>query len=478
MQLNVGKVVLDTQGKINMHRVSSIDPTIFRTYDIRGIVDETLTEEDVYRLGQALGSSVLENNESKMVVGCDGRLSSPRLSQVLCAGILASGCDAVDIGRVPTPLLYFATHALRMPSGVMLTGSHNPAEYNGLKMVIAGKTLSESEIQDLYRRVIQQQFKQGNGERDEVDIVERYLSYVNQNVNIHRSLSIVIDAGNGVAGAVAPLLYRQLGCEVKELYCEVDGRFPHHHPDPSEPANLVDLVKKVQEVGADIGLAFDGDGDRLGVVTATGDIIYADRLMMLLSKAVITDHPKAKIIYDIKCSAHLGHWIKQCGGEPIMWKTGHSLIKAKLLETQALLAGEMSGHIFFKDRWFGFDDAIYAGARLLEILSLHSGNINELFLALPNSVNTSELKIKVAENEKNALMQAIIKQANFSNAEVVTLDGLRINFENGWGLVRPSNTTPCLVLRFEADNESVMAKIQQLFRTLLLSVNPQWVLPF
>jgi len=455
-----------------------MEPSIFRTYDIRGIVDETLTEANVYTLGQALGSLVIDQGEKRMTLGQDGRLSSPRLSQQLSAGICAAGCDVVDLGIVPTPVLYYSTHALRIPSGVMLTGSHNPSEYNGLKMMVGGKTLSEQGIQDLYQRVIKKTFHQGVGEQDMLDISERYLTYICQNIKLARPLNIVVDAGNGVAGELAPALYRQLGCNVYELYCDIDGRFPHHHPDPSDPKNLQDLVEEVRRVGADVGLAFDGDGDRLGVVTSAGEIIYSDRLLMLFSKALLATKPHSKIIYDIKCSNHLGRMIKEWGGEPIMWKTGHSLIKSKMIETQAALAGEMSGHIFFKDRWYGFDDALYAGARLLEILSGHDGDLLQLFNELPNSVNTPELKITVAENEKKSLMQELIRCANFADAEVVTLDGLRINFENGWGLVRPSNTTPCLVLRFEADNESILEKIQHLFRDLLLSVNPGLVLPF
>jgi phosphomannomutase/phosphoglucomutase len=349
-----------------------VDASIFRAYDIRGIVGKTLTPESVYAIGQVLGSLALEQGEKRMALGRDGRFSGVALGKALCQGILSTGCDVIDVGMVPTPLLYYATFVLETRSGVMLTGSHNPPEYNGLKMVINGKTLAESAIQSLYQRIVDKQFAVGRGERSEVDISARYLSHVQETIRLARPLRIVVDSGNGIAGAIAPMLYRQLGCEVHELFCDVDGNFPNHHPDPSQPENLQHLIEKVQAVKADIGLAFDGDGDRLGVVTGAGDIIWPDRQLMLFAKSILAVHPGAKIIYDVKCTNHLETLIKSCGGEPIMWKTGHSLIKSKLAETQALLAGEMSGHIFIKDRWYGFDDAIYAGARLLEILAQQS----------------------------------------------------------------------------------------------------------
>ena len=455
-----------------------IDPSIFRAYDIRGIVDDTLTESGVYALGRVIGSLAREKGERRIVFARDGRLSSPRLAAALSAGLITTGCDVIDIGMVPTPVLYYSTFVLETKTGVMITGSHNPPEYNGLKVMIAGKTLAEEGIQDLYRRVIENKFIEQEGHSYQLDFVERYILHVAQIVKLYRPLKIVIDAGNGVAGAIAPTLYRHMGCEVHELHCEVDGTFPNHHPDPGDPKNLQDLIQEMKRVNADVGLAFDGDGDRLGVVTSEGEIIYPDRLMMLFASAILQDQPNAKIIYDVKCTNELGKLIKAFGGEPIMWKTGHSLIKAKLAETQAALAGEMSGHIFFKHRWYGFDDALYAGARLLEILSEHPGECTELFNALPNSVNTPELKIMVADSEKNALMAELIKQANFSDAEIVKIDGLRVNFANGWGLVRSSNTTPCLVLRFEAESEKVLLAIQELFRELLLKVKPGLALPF
>lgn len=455
-----------------------LSPSIFRAYDIRGIVNETLTEPGVHLLGQALGSLALEQGEKTIAVGRDGRWSSPALATALCKGILATGCHVIDLGMVPTPLLYYATHVFNTQSGVMVTGSHNPPDYNGFKMVVGGKTLTEEQIQSLYQRIVDNRFSQGEGELHEFDIVDRYIEHVKQTITISRPLKIVVDAGSGIAGKIAPVLYRYFGCEVHELYCDVDGQFPHHHPDPSDPHNLCDLIEKVKQVKADVGLAFDGDGDRLGVVTSKGEIIWPDRLLMLFSKALLKKVPHAKIIYDVKCSDHLGKLIAEYGGEPIMWKTGHSLIKAKLAETHAALAGEMSGHFFFKNRWYGFDDALYAGARLLEILSAEQGDLAEVFAALPNSVNTPELKIDVTDDEKFPLMQSLIKYANFSNAEILTIDGLRVNFANGWGLVRPSNTTPCLVLRFEAESAKVLTTIQDAFRELLLAVKPGLVLPF
>lgn len=456
----------------------SINPSIFRAYDIRGIVDKTLTEEVVYAIGRVLGSLTLESGDRCMAVGRDGRLSGPTLVKALCQGILESGCDVVDIGMVPTPLLYFATYVLDTRSGVMLTGSHNPSDYNGLKMMIKGETLAEKDITAIYHRILANDFLSGKGQLSSKEMIERYTSEVTHQVQLARPLKVVVDCGNGVAGCVAPQLLRRLGCEVIELFCEVDGHFPHHHPDPSQTKNLQDIIQKVQETKADIGLAFDGDGDRLGVITNRGDVIWPDRLLMLYAIDLLANKPGATIIYDVKCTQHLEKLIRDHGGEPLMWKTGHSLIKAKLAETQAALAGEMSGHIFFKDGWYGFDDAIYAGARLLKILAAAKVDSGALFDAIPNSVNTPELKIEIDEDEKFALMAELIQQANFANAEHVTIDGLRVNFQEGWGLVRLSNTTPCLVLRFEAQSVDVLQQIQELFRDFLLRVKPELVLPF
>lgn len=464
--------------------VNSVDRAIFRAYDIRGIVEQSLTRASVRLIGQSIGSVALEKGEKRIAVGFDGRDSSPWLAEALSDGILSTGCDVIDVGMVPTPILYYATFVLDTRSGVMITGSHNPAEYNGLKIVINGVTLAEASIQNLYQRIIENNFKSGRGEYREVDIVERYLQEITQHVKLKRPLRIVVDTGNGIPGLFAPELYRRLGCEVHELYCNVDGTFPNHHPDPSQVENLQDLIKAVQEQQADIGIALDGDGDRLGVVTRQGKIIWPDRQLILFAKSVLAEHPAAKIIYDVKCTTHLESIIRQHGGEPIMWKTGHSLIKAKLAESKALLAGEMSGHIFFKDRWYGFDDGLYAGARMLEILAASAADSDALFAAIPDSVNTPELKIFMTEDEKFSVMDQLVAKmqaapASFKLAhDVMTIDGLRINFADGWGLVRPSNTTPCLVLRFEAINEVILANIQTLFRDLIHSINPALALPF
>jgi phosphomannomutase/phosphoglucomutase len=463
---------------LTMQKVTYVDPSIFRAYDIRGIVNKTLTPETVYAMGQAIGSQALDKGEDCIAVGRDGRLSGPLLVAALCEGILATGCDVIDLGVVPTPLLYYSTHILKTKSGVMLTGSHNPPEYNGLKIMIGGETLAEDGIQQLYKRICTRDFKEGDGKCTKVEIVERYLTEVVEDAKLGRPLKVVVDCGNGVAGNVAPELFRRMGCEVHEIYCDVDGNFPNHHPDPSQVENLEDLISKVRETGADIGLAFDGDGDRLGVVTAQGEIIWPDRQLMLFAKAVLAEQPGAKIIYDVKCTYHLDKIIRDAGGEPIMWKTGHSLIKSKLAETKAALAGEMSGHVFFNDRWYGFDDALYTGARLLQIIAAQQEDTDALFNTIPNSINTPELKVYVSEDEKFLLMAQLIANANFGAAEVVTIDGMRVNFSEGWGLVRPSNTTPCLVLRFEAQTVEILETIKDVFRESLLAVKPDLVLPF
>lgn len=458
---------------------NTLDPTIFRAYDIRGVVGETLTEENVFLIGKALGSMVLAQSFSEIIIARDGRLSGPALSSALSTGILSSGCDVLDVGCVPTPVLYYATSVLGTRSGVMVTGSHNPANYNGLKMVINGVTLTENEIKSIYQRIIDKQFHEGIGQYRAIEMKERYLSEVTSHLTIKRPLRVVIDAGNGVSGELAPRLFRALGCHVYELFCEIDGTFPNHHPDPSQKENLEDLIRVVQETKADIGLAFDGDGDRLGVVTNKGNVIWSDRLLMLFAASVLADQPGANIIYDVKCTHHLAGMIRSVGGEPVMWKTGHSLIKAKMAEMNAPLAGEMSGHFFFKDRWYGFDDALYAGARLLEILAKSSLDADTIFSAIPNSINTPELKIYVDDAEKFFLMKKLIENAQFPGAsEVMTIDGLRVNFADGWGLVRPSNTTPCLILRFEALNQTILDHIQGVFRHWMLSIHPDLVLPF
>ncbi len=457
---------------------AGMDPAIFRAYDIRGVVGESLTVEGAERIGRAIGTAALEQGEEGVVVGRDGRLSGPDLAAALRHGLQQTGLNVIDVGVVPTPALYFATHTVGYSSGVMVTGSHNPPEYNGMKIVLAGETLSGEAIQDLRRRVAQGEFVDGEGAFEERDILSDYGRAIEEDIGLARSLKVVVDCGNGAAATVAPRLIRALGCEVIELFCEVDGRFPNHHPDPGQPRNLQDLIDAVTLNGADLGLAFDGDGDRLGVVDSDGTIIWPDRQMMLFAADVLSRNPGADIVYDVKCTRHLGRVIAEHSGRPVMYKTGHSLIKARMQETGALLAGEMSGHIFFRERWYGFDDAIYAAGRLLEILSLDPRPTAVIFGELPDALSTPELNAPIADGEKFAFMQRLVEQARFEGGEVNTIDGVRVDFEDGWGLVRPSNTMPSLVLRFEADNELALARIQELFRQRLLAVKPDLELPF
>jgi len=455
-----------------------ISPDIFRAYDIRGIVDHTLDTDIAYRIGQAVGTEAQEQGNDSVVVGADGRLSSPELCAALVRGLRDSGADVVNLGTVPTPLVYYATHQSNAKSGIMITGSHNPPEYNGFKIVIDGNTLAGDEIQALRRRIAQSEFKSGSGSLDNVDVVNHYIEQVSNDIVVAKPLKVVLDCGNGVAGEMAPRLLEALGCEVIPLYCEIDGRFPNHHPDPGKPENLQDLIATVAEHQADIGLALDGDGDRLGVVTNKGHIIWPDRLMMLFAKDIASRNPGADIIYDVKCSRRLADIITRYGGRPIMWKTGHSLIKAKMRETGALLAGEMSGHIFFKERWLGFDDGIYSAARLLEILGQEQSDADTLFDTFPDDVSTPEINIEVTEKNKFDIVSRLQQQADFAGAEMITIDGVRANFQHGWGLVRASNTTPVLVLRFGADDEQALQQIQGQFKKELLAVAPELQVPF
>lgn len=465
--------------------MASIAPEIFKAYDIRGIVGRTLTEEAVRLIGRALGSEAREQMQSGKItgkpvfaVGRDGRLSGASFAAALAEGICASGVDVIDIGMVATPMTYFAAHHLGCGSAVSVTGSHNPPDYNGLKMVIGGVTLSGEAIQSLRQRIEERRFSSGAGVIEHCDIGEDYLRRIAGDIRLARPMRIAIDCGNGVAGATAAELYRRLGCEVIELFCEVDGSFPNHHPDPSRPENLVDLIRAVREQGAELGLAFDGDGDRLGVVTAAGRIIYPDRQMMLFAADVLTRVPGAQIVYDVKCTRLLAPWIKKHGGVPSLWKTGHSFIKARLKETGAPLAGEMSGHIFFSERWYGFDDGQYAGARLLEILS-RQRDPSSVLEGLPDAVSTPELNWALAEGEPHRLIAALQQSARFEGSrEVIKLDGLRVEYADGFGLARASNTTPVIVLRFEGDNDAALERIQGEFRRVLLAAKPGAKLPF
>jgi phosphomannomutase/phosphoglucomutase len=415
-----------------------------------------------------------------IAVGRDGRLSGPSLSAALIEGLRATGADVTDIGAAPTPVLYFATQHLNLGSGVMVTGSHNPPEYNGFKIVLGGETLAEDAIQKLYTRIAEKNFTGGNGQLAKCDLTNDYIERIVGDVRLHRPLKIVIDCGNGIPGAIAPQLFERLGADVVPLFCEVDGNFPNHHPDPSDLHNLEDLILTVKQIKADLGIAFDGDGDRLGVITPSGEVIFPDRTLMLFARDVLARNPGATIIYDVKCTGKLAPVIEEAGGVPLMWRTGHSLIKGKMRETSAALAGEMSGHFFFKERWYGFDDGLYAGARLLEILSgdAHQRLPQEIFESLPNSVSTPELKIELTEGEHYKFIDRFKKEAKFEGASINMIDGVRADWPDGWGLVRASNTTPVLVLRFDADNMEVLKRVQNVFRAQLLAVNPKLKLPF
>lgn len=456
----------------------TIPHEIFKAYDIRGIVGKTVTPENVEKIGHAIGSEARARNLTAIAIGRDGRLSGPELSQALARGIRNSGIDVLDVGMVATPMLYFAAHELCRYSGVMVTGSHNPPEYNGFKIVLGGQTLAAETIQALRLRIENNDLSHGAGSYTEHAIADRYIASITGDIKLNRPIKVVVDCGNGVAGAFAPMLYRGLGCEVIELFCDVDGSFPNHHPDPSVPENLNDVIAALKSTDAEIGLAFDGDGDRLGVVTKNGAIVNPDRQLMLFSADVLSRNPGGKIIFDVKCTRNLAPWISQHGGTPVMWKTGHSFIKSKLIETQALLAGEMSGHMFFKERWYGFDDGLYAGARLLELLS-REDDIGAMLNNLPDSLNTPELQVRVAEGENHALIAQLQRDAVFDNPQqIIITDGLRVEYSDGFGLARASNTTPVIVLRFEADNAAALQRIQEDFRRNILQAKPDAQLPF
>lgn len=458
----------------------SVPDSIFRAYDIRGIVAETLTEETVYKIGLALGSEASDLGQAEVVVARDGRVSSPALAAALQRGLRDSGRKVIDIGMVPTPVLYFATHYLNTQSGIMLTGSHNPPNYNGLKIVMGGQALSGEAITAIRDRIRRQVFTHGAGTVVTQDVVPAYVQQVTDSIGVSLSngLKLVVDCGNGVPGMLAPRLMTALGHDVIELYCEVDGSFPNHHPDPAQPDNLRDLIAAVKAERADLGLAFDGDGDRLGVVDGEGNILWPDRQMMLFARDVLARNPGKEIIFDVKCSRHLRRVIEEHGGKPVMWKTGHSLIKAKMRVSDAPLAGEMSGHIFFKERWYGFDDALYAAARLLEILVQDGRSPAQVFAELPGGLATPELKIGMPESDHARFMARLCEAAVFDGAQITTVDGLRVDWPDAWGLIRPSNTTPCLVLRFEGDNPAALERVQTEFRHRIHALDPGLQLPF
>ena len=484
---NAGKIVAPDAPKVVMttsERTAApgitLDRSVFRAYDIRGIVGVTLDANIARLIGQAIGSMMHERNQRGIVVGRDGRLSSPAMAAALIEGLRKAGREVIDIGEVPTPMAYFGSFHLRTGCCVSVTGSHNPPDYNGFKIVIDGETLAGDAIQNLYARIAENKLHRADppGLLSVRDLKRDYIERISGDIQIERKLKVVLDCGSGVAGAIGPDLLAAIGAEVEPLFCEVDGMFPHHHPDPSDPANLQDLISVVQRVGADIGLALDGDGDRLGVVTKSGEIIYPDRLLMLFAADVLERNPGACVIYDVKCTGHLATHILRHGGSPLMWKTGHSLIKAKMKETEAELAGEMSGHFFFRERWYGFDDGLYAAARLLEILAASPDDAETLFAQLPKGVSTPELKIEVAEGEQYRFVEEFVAKARFEGARVSTIDGLRADWPDGWGLVRASNTTPCLVMRFDAKDAEALLRVQSLFRDQLLALKPDLTLPF
>lgn len=456
---------------------NNVPKEIFKAYDIRGIVGKTLTPAIVEAIGHAIGSEAIVRKQKTICIGYDGRLSGPELASALSRGIRKAGIDVINLGLVATPVVYFAAYHLNTNCGVMVTGSHNPPDYNGLKMVLGGETLSGETIQALRQRIVNNDLATGEGNERSYHIDNEYIAKISSHIKLARAMKIAVDCGNGVAGAFAKKLYEALGCEVEELFCEVDGHFPNHHPDPSVPENLSDLINALHKGKAEIGLAFDGDGDRLGVVTKDGNIIYPDRQLLLFAEDVLKREPGATIIYDVKSTRNLAPWISARGGNPLMWKTGHSLVKAKMKETDAALAGEMSGHTFFKERWYGFDDGLYAGARLLEIISRFD-NPSAVLNALPDSVSTPEQHIQMQEGEPHALIAKLQQTAIFDNAKVLTIDGLRVEYADGFGLMRPSNTTPVIVLRFEADNAVVLKRIQDCFRAVILAAAPKVKLPF
>ncbi|HEY0961846.1 MAG TPA: phosphomannomutase/phosphoglucomutase [Pseudomonadales bacterium] len=451
---------------------------IFRAYDIRGIVGQGLDAHSVRLIGQAIGSEARERGERTLIAGADARLSSPELSQALQAGILASGCDVIDLGVVPTPLMYFATHTLAPHSGVMLTGSHNPRDYNGIKVVLQRRPLADQQITRLYERIVDGELATGKGTRTTHDIAPSYLARVTSDIRLAKRLRVALDCGNGVTGIIAPQLFERLGCDVLRLYCEPDGNFPNHHPDPTRPENLRALKQLVYEKGADIGIAFDGDGDRLGLVTGDGNVVDADHMLLAFAMDVLPDNPGARVVYDIKSSHHLARVVSALGGSGVLCKSGHSFVKNKLLETDALLGGEFSAHLFFRHRWYGFDDGMYAAARFLELMDKYDASAQDILERMPPGCSTPELFIPVAEQDKFALMERLVQELRFDGGNVNYLDGIRVDLAQGWGLIRPSNTTPNLVLRFEADSAEDLARIQQEFRTKLAPLMPGLALPF
>ncbi|ASJ76633.1 phosphomannomutase/phosphoglucomutase [Granulosicoccus antarcticus] len=459
----------------------NISSSIFRAYDIRGVVTDNLTPAAVEQIGRAFGSECVDRKIDTVVVARDGRLSGPALIEALSKGIQSTGVNVVNIGMVPTPVLYFATYHLNTGTGVMVTGSHNPPEYNGLKMVVDGEALFGDSITTLHTRLVTDNLhtSETNGKLSVQDILQDYLDRILGDVKLARPMSIAYDCGNGVAGAAAPQLFDGLNCKSSALFTEVDGNFPNHHPDPAKLENLVDLIQLVKDEKHEVGLAFDGDGDRVGVVDDKGNVIWPDRQMVLFARDVLERNPGARIVYDVKCSRVLPSAITEAGGVPDMWKTGHSFMKARIKETGALLGGEMSGHVFFKERWYGFDDALYAAARLLEILSKTDRSASEIFGAIPDSINTPELHVALKNDGDQHEFMAKFSAANqFEGATLTTIDGIRADYPDGWALVRASNTTPSLVIRFEAQTDEAMDRIQNEFRKAIQATDSSIAIPF
>lgn len=461
-----------------IYQQKQIRRSVFRAYDIRGIVGKDLDEDSFYSIGLAIACYLQKLNRQQIFVARDGRLTSCALTKALKKGLLDSGIDVFDLGAVATPVMYYATHTQGLDSGLMVTGSHNPADYNGIKLVLAGKTLTQEGIDILYGLLNEDRQEAPCGKEKTIDVIDHYIQRIVSDVKLKRPLKVVIDCGNGIAGPIIPKVISELGCEVIPLYCDVDGRFPNHHPDPSIEENLVDLQAAVARHNADIGLAFDGDADRLGLVTNKGEIIWPDRLMMFYSREILSRNPGATIVFDVKCSSHLEKEIQAAGGVAKMCPTGHSIVKAIMKQEQAVLAGEMSGHLFFKDRWYGFDDALYSACRLLEIISASHLTVSEQFELIPNSVNTPEIKIAITDEEKFHFIKRFSELAHFPQARILNIDGLRVEFSNGWGLLRASNTTPCLVARFEATDKDNLELIQDLFKKQIRLLNSELDLPF
>ena len=447
-----------------------LNPHIFRANDIRGVAYEDLSEEVVINLGKALGSEALENQISEFIIGRDSRLSSPDMYEWLSTGILSTGCDVLDIGIVTSPMFYHSTYSLNSSSGVVITGSHNPGEYNGFKVVYKNHSTSSEKILQIKERIIQKNYATGNGIVKREDIKESYIDRILKSINIPKKQKITIDCGNGAAGVVAKEVYERLGCEVTELFGEPNGLFPNHHPDPSKRENMEDLIKNIKENNSVVGLAFDGDADRLGVVSPQGEMIYPDRQMILFSRQIIQNNPKAKIVFDVKCSKLLSDEISKLGGKPLICKTGHTFIKQKIRETDALLGGEMSGHIFFNDRWPGFDDGIYAGARILEIIAESE---EDIFSTIPNMFSTPEINIPAGDNIKFSIVRDFVKNSRFDEANIIDIDGIRVEFKKGWGLLRASNTSPVLVLRFEAESREYLEEIKNIFYEKLRTIDSE-----